>query len=174
MPGSTSSRLAGALAVIALLCVSATAQTIPVPESEKPFRYNGSGYVVLGMGACKHRVTNTSLAGGGDAFLWQGLTLGGDIGYYRFVERNSNPFGIASLNIGYSFVNRDTPGRIEPFLRAGFPGAAFAHGGGTAAFSLGGGLNYWFRKRMAIRAEFRATGVDEEALAMFRIGLAFR
>jgi hypothetical protein len=142
-------------------------------QATKPYRYNGSGYITFGAGTCNHRVTNISVGGGGDAFLWRGLTLGGDIGYFRFVEGNTKPFGIATLNVGYHFVDRVEPRRIEPFASVGVLGAAFA-GGATPAASLGGGLNYWLKPRIGIRSEVRVTGFEEEAIVMFRIGLSFR
>ncbi len=140
-----------------------------------PFRYNGNAYVAYGIGTCMHGVTNTSVAGGGEGFLWRGLTLGGDVGYYRFVERNSKGFGIATLETGYHFVNRDAPGRFDPFVSAGLVGAAFAPGGGAIqTASAGGGMNYWFKRRVGLRTEVRISGNSDDALILFRIGFSFR
>lgn len=170
MSGSACRKLPlAALVFVPVLVAQATPPTLP---GSSPFRYNGAGFVTLGVGGCRHGVSNVSVSGGGDAFLWRGLTLGGDIGYYRFTN-SSRPFGIASLNIGYNFADRNTPGRWEPFLAVGFPGVAFA-GGATPALSAGGGVHYWFHRKVGLRTEFRATIVEDDALSMFRIGFSFR
>lgn len=141
-------------------------------ETATEQRYNGSGYVAAGVGTCLHRVGNVNVVGGGDAFLYRGLSLGGELGYYRFME-NSPGFGVTTLNVGYHFVNRDRPGRVEPFVSAGVLGAAFG-GGAVGAGSLGGGINYWFHRRVALRLEGRLYGMGDEALVLFRIGMSFR
>ncbi|MFB3827294.1 MAG: hypothetical protein ACE15B_11020 [Bryobacteraceae bacterium] len=141
---------------------------------EKPFRYNGSGYADFGVGSCAHRVGTVSFGGGGDGFLWRGLAATGDIGYYRFVERGSQGFGVGTVGVGYHFVNRSRPGKFDPFVSAGLLGAGFSEGISAAA-SIGGGANYWFSRRAGLRMEFRATGFAAgEALGMFRIGFSFR
>jgi hypothetical protein len=153
---------------ISCACLPAAGETAATP------RYNGAGYLTFGVGACQHRVTNTSVSGGGYGLLWKGLALGGDIGYYRFVERNSNGFGIGTIDVGYHFVNRARPGRLDPFVSMGIVGVGFVSGGAGAAGSLGGGVNYWFKPRLGLRTEFRVHGFCEEAIAMFHIGLSFR
>jgi len=143
-------------------------------QTEKPFQYNGSGYVDFGVGTCAHGVTTVSIGGGGDAFLWRGVTLGGDIGYYRFVERGSNGFGVGTAGIGYRFTDRNAPRRFDPFVNAGLLGGAFAEGI-VPAVAFGGGVNYWFKRRLGLRAEVRANGFGGgEALIMFRVGFTFR
>ncbi len=154
------------LIVMAGLWAPLGAETV----GEKP--YYGSGYAALGLGSCMHGVTNVSFAGGGDAFLYRGLTLGGDIGHYRFVERGGNGFGIGGVNAGYHFVNRRRAARIEPFVSAGL---AMAFGNGSSpGGSFGGGVNYWFSRRIGLHLEGRAYGFAGEALAKFRVGISFR
>ena len=42
--------------------------------------------------------------------------------------------------------------------------------------NLGGGLNYWFRRNIGLRVEFRGYpgGVDLNSFAEFRVGVSFR
>lgn len=140
---------------------------------EKPYRYYGSGYVVASIGSLQEEALPIYVfAGGGDAFLWRGITLGADIGYHRFSPGVA--FGLTTLNVGYSFANRNQRGKFEPFANIGLLGAAFTGRGAAAAVALGGGLNYWFRPRVGFRAEVRTTGVDELNMVMIRVGLSFR
>jgi hypothetical protein len=158
----------GLLASAAGLLAPAAGQTV------KPYRYDGGGYVAYGIGACHHGVTNVSVGVGGHAFLWRGLTLGGDIGYYRFAERNSSGFGIATLDVGYHFVDRRKPGKLDSYFAAGVVGLAFGPGSATSAASVSGGINYWFKPRLGLHTGFRVTAIPWEAIAMFRVGLSFR
>ena len=135
-------------------------------------RYYGSGYAVLGMGSCVHGVGNVSVAGGGDAFLYRGLTFGGEIGHYQFVERNSNGFGLGGLNAGYHFGNRRGAARVEPFVSGGL-GLAFRNSASLGG-SFGGGVNYWFSRRVGLRLEGRAYGFREDAIVKFGVGISFR
>ena len=157
------------LAAIAVLASPAAENT-----TAESFRYNGSGYVTFGVGRCQHQYTNLSVSGGGQGFLWKGLALGGDIGYYQFQDQNNQGYGIGTLTVGYHFVNRDKPGRFDPFVSAGVPGVVFARGGVAAAASLGGGVTYWFKPRIGLRTEARVHVFGEEAIAMFHVGLSFR
>lgn len=154
-----------------LACAVALSAGAQEPGS---YRYNGSGYVTYGMGICQHRVTNVSAGAGGEGFLWRGLTLGGDIGYYRFIERGRYAIGATTLNVGYNFANRSRAGRFDPFVNAGVLGLAFGAGGAARAMALGGGTNFWFKRRLGLRTEARLAGIAGEVLVMFRVGLAFR
>ena len=154
------------LIVMAGLAAPLGAETV----GEQP--YYGSGYAALGLASCVHGVGNVSFAGGGDAFLYRGLALGGEIGYYRFVERGSNAFGLGGLNAGYHFINRRRPGKIEPFVSGGL--AAAFRNSVTPGVTFGGGVNYWFSRRVGLRLEGRAYGFAGEALAKFGVGISFR
>jgi hypothetical protein len=154
------------LIVMAGLAAPLGAETV----GDKP--YYGSGYAVLGLGSCVHGVGNVSVAAGGEGFLYRGLTLGGEIGHYRFVERSSSGFGIAGVNAGYHFVNRRRPGRVEPFVSGGL--AAAFRSAVTPGVTFGGGVNYWFSRRVGVRLEGRGYGFAGEAIAKFGVGISFR
>ncbi len=137
-------------------------------------RYNGSGYATFGVGGCQHRYVNLSVSGGGEAFLWRGLSLGGEVGYYQFRDWGNSSFGIATLNPGYHFTDRRLDSKFDPYVTVGLLGVGFTSRWHTGAGSLGAGLNYWLKNRIGIRAEGRIYGVSEEVIAKFRIGLVFR
>ncbi len=135
-------------------------------------RFNGNA--TFGAGTCQHGVANVSLGGGVNALLWRGLNVGIDAGSYSFVKGNIRPALVSTINVGYQFGNRTTTGKVNPFADFGILGLAAGPGGYAPAASLGGGVNYWLKPRLALRTEFRAYAIGEEAIAMFRIGIAFR
>jgi len=142
-------------------------------EPEKPFRYNGNGHVYFTAGSCRHGYALAGAGGGGEGLLWRGLALGGDITYQSFV--GDFGFGTAGLNVGYHFVNRDKPGKFDPFVKIIPLGVAVTSGGMGGWGGMGGGLNYWFKRSMALRTEVHVQYVaDDETMIVFRIGLAFR
>lgn len=159
---------------LALLASAAGLLAPAVGQNVKPYSYDGGGYVAYGIGACQHGVKNVSVGLGGQAFVWRGLSVGGDIGYYRFVERNNSGFGVATLDVGYHFVDRRKPGKVDPYFGAGVVGAAFAPGGAIPAVAFSGGVNYWFKPRLGLHTGFRLGVMGGEAIAMFRAGLSFR
>jgi hypothetical protein len=137
-------------------------------------RYNTTGYATFGIGVCQHRVTNVSVAGGGSADVWRGLAVGADLGFFRFVERNSSAFGIGTANLGYRYVNRKKPGKFEPFVDTGL-GLAFAGGEAASALSAGAGTYYWLKDRVGLRTEGRVYVIARsEAIVMVRVGISFR
>ena len=139
---------------------------------EKPFQYNGNGHVYFSSGVCQHGYKHIGAGGGGGAFLWRGLTLGGSAGYHQFVDDFG--FGLASLDVGYHFTDRKRPKRFDPFVNLSPVGVVFASGAaGTGG--VGGGVNYWFKERLGLRTEVRVQVIGvEESVVMFRIGVNFR
>jgi hypothetical protein len=147
------------------------------PQDEtanKTFKYNGLGYTFFSAGACQHGYANVGVGGGGEGFLWRGLTIGADVGYYRFPADRNSGYGVATLGPGYHFVNRNKRAKLDPFVNGNILGIAFAPGGVAAAGSLGGGVNYWFKERMGLQIGGQVQGACCEAIAQFRIGLTFR
>ena len=142
-------------------------------EAAKPFRYDWNSHAGFVLGTCWHGYALIGAGGGGEAFAWRGLTFGGDLAAQRFVAGDP-VFGLLSANVGYHFVDRQRPARFDPFINW-IIGGAFAENFWTGASGMGGGLNYWFRKRIGLRTEarFQVAG-EEEGLLMFRIGLSFR
>lgn len=142
-------------------------------EAEKPFHYNWNSHASFVLGTCWHGYTLAGAGGGAEAFAWRGLTLGGDVAAQRFLDGDP-VFGLLSANVGYHFVDRQRPARFDPFINL-IIGGAVARDFWAGASGMGGGLNYWFSKRMGLHTEarFQVAGEDE-GLLMVRIGLSFR
>jgi len=125
------------------------------------------------IGRCWHGYTLAGAGGGAEAFVWRRLTVGGDLTMQRFVGEEPT-FGLLSAKVGYHFGNRQKPGKLDPFIDF-IVGSAFTKRIMVSSAGVGGGLNYWFRDRLGLRAEgrFQMARV-EEGLCLFRIGLSFR
>jgi len=162
----------GTVLPLAILLLPAA---LAAQATSKPFRYNGSGTVFFSAGACQHGNLNVGVGAAGEGFLWRGLTLGGEAGYYRFPADPDVGYGVFMIGPGYHFVNRNKPAKIDPYLNLRLVGGAFSSGGFSGAGGLGAGANYWFKERLGLQ-----TGVQvhvlaiEEAIVSFRVGLAFR
>ena len=139
--------------------------------AEKPFRYDGNWYGFTNLGACMH---GYGLFGGGlgaEGLLWKGITAGVDTSYQSFTD--GWHFGMASVQLGYHFVNRNKRAKWDPFATYGV-GIGFTEGGYGGSGNLGGGFNYWFKDRIALRVEARIHGVAGEVIVTGRIGVSFR
>ncbi len=147
------------------------------PQAEpavKTFKYNGNGYTFFSAGACLHGYSNVGVGGGGEGFIVRGLTVGAEIGYYRFPADRNAGYGVATVYPGYHFVNRKKPGKWDPYVRGTGVGLGFARGGVATAMHLGGGLNYWFKERIGLQTGGQLQVIGEEGLVLFRVGLTFR
>lgn len=106
--------------------------------------------------------------------MWRGVTVGGEIGSFRFVEPNSRSILLTTVNVGYQFGKRTRTGKVNPFVEYALLGLGIGAGEYAPAGYLSGGVNYWFKPRVGLRTEFRVYGIGEEAIAMFRVGITFR
>jgi len=92
----------------------------------------------------------------GEGFLWRGLTLGGEAGYYRFPADRNAGYGVFMIGPGYHFVNRDKPAKIDPYLNLSVAGLAWAPGGFASAGGLGGASTTGSRRGSASRPACRS------------------
>jgi hypothetical protein len=137
-------------------------------------QYNGNYHAFGVMGACQHGYRLFGGGAGAEGLVGKGVSLGADVSYQSFA--GGGGFNMITGQFGYHFVDRSKPLRWDPFVTLGAGGAFASEGGGSATVNFGGGFNYWFKPRIALRAEFRAHALAqaEEVLASARIGLSFR
>jgi hypothetical protein len=143
-------------------------------DADTSFRYKGYGYANVSVGKCQHGYLNVGVGGGGEGFLWRGLTIGADLGYYDFPADRSSGYGVLTLSTGYHFADRNQPKKLDPYVSVGLLGLAAGMGGRAGSGNLGGGVNYWFKERTGLQAGAQILVVGEEALVVFRIGATFR
>jgi len=151
-----------------------TALAAAAAAQSKPFRYNGSVHAEGNMGVCVHGYAFGGAGGGGEAFLWKGLTLGARASGNTFSDYG--PIGIFQGEVGFHAVDRSRERGADPFVSAGIGVASLGTGSRNsgASASLGGGLNYWFNRHVALRMEGRIIAISGDGIIVFQIGAAFR
>ncbi|MBL8233778.1 MAG: hypothetical protein JNL98_35095 [Bryobacterales bacterium] len=155
-------RIAGAL----ILAIAATAAHGQVPRSH--------GYVVQGFGQVDSNAFGHT-AFGGEGAVWKGVSVGGEIGAaYGLGGKYPPTIGFANLSAGYHFTAGRKDTKFDPFVMTG-PTLAFRNGTG-GGWHLGAGLNYWFKERVGLRAEFRTNAITSDLYhwPQFRVGITFR
>jgi len=144
-------------------------------ESEPP---RGTANVFFGGGgafADGERAGVLQFGGGGEGRLYKGLSAGAELGYVHPGESFRNGFGLLSTNGTYRFWNAWPSQKVVPFVTAGYS-LAFRNGTANLA-NFGGGVDYWFRQRAALRLEVRdhiwpgESGIPTSHILMFRVGL---
>jgi len=140
---------------------------------EKP---EGWGYGFFAPGVFTPGTTSSLHFGvGGEGLVYKGLGVGGELGYLAPTRASSLGIGVASLDGSYHFLTRSPEQKVVPFVTGGY---TLGFRSGTANFlNYGGGVQYWFSRRLALRLEFRdhvhVTGGVAHGLG-FRVGVAFR
>jgi hypothetical protein len=130
-----------------------------------------SGFVYGGATFGKRRMDGAGRFGAGlDFRLGPRLDLGGELGTIH-----KGDVGIlASANLTYHMAPQRHR-EWDPFLTGGVSAARISGVGGLYV-NLGAGANYWVRRRVAFRGEFRGYpgGQDLGGFAEFRFGVTFR
>lgn len=98
------------------------------------------------------------------------VTAGGEVGGIR-----DNGSGVVvSGNLGVH-LRRHVESGLDPFVTGGVTGLRV--GGESGAYAnFGGGANYWLRRHVGVRAEFRTYpgGQDLNSFSEFRFGISLR
>ncbi len=168
----------GAGVVLVALAISSWAHSQTgnrAPSGEVPQRHAAQGYLFFAPGAVVTSYGSAAtwhFGGGGEALVYKGLGVGGEIGYVTPARDWSAGIGILSVDGSYHFAQNR---RISPFVTGGY---SLGFRQGHANFvNFGGGLTYWFRDRHGIRVEFRdhlePQYTDAHYLSV-RIAYAFR
>ncbi|MGO8737245.1 MAG: hypothetical protein ACLQVM_31145 [Terriglobia bacterium] len=74
------------------------------------------------------------------------------------------------------FISRDSKRKFDPFVDGGF--SLLVGSGVAVAIHYGGGMNYWLRRRIGLRFEFRHHIWSVESgetvnMVGFRVGIVF-
>ncbi len=166
---------------LAMLCCLALLTPAVVLGQENEPKRTGHGYVFVAPGAatsfdCRSCTFGTlHFGGGGEATFYKGLGIGAELGYLVPIENMSSGLGLASINAVYIFRSKGKA-KLEPFLTGGGT-LGFASGGAFGGINFGGGVQYWMRKRVGLRIEFRdhvPTESYSSHLFEGRVGFAFR
>jgi hypothetical protein len=159
--------------------------------AQEPNLSRGQGYIffALGMGdigpAGHTYQQNIHIGAGGEAFIDKGLAVGAELGAVGPTKTGYGlgwfdwAFGLGSANLSYHFLPSTIDRKFEPFLTAGY--SMFFHHGVFNGYNVGGGVNVWMNKDVALRFEGRfhsayhgEAGGDTHNFAGFRMGITFR
>jgi hypothetical protein len=143
----------------------------------------GMGYVFAAPGSVTNRGAQTAtlqLGVGGEGRIYKGLAAGAEIGGLMPIGQSSwastDGLGIFSVNGYYHFANATRSGKLIPFVTAGVTTAGNL-GWAERWFNVGGGVDYWFKKRVGLRVEFRdqvdANHYEPIHFAGLRVGLVW-
>ena len=125
------------------------------PEAARAPNPRAQGYTLFGIASPVGDAGNVmTLGGGGEAFVYKGLAVGGDMNYLFTGGRFTYGLGLASANPSYHFRGLDPDGQWVPFVTGGY---TLAIRDGTANMgNYGGGVTYWVRPHWGARVEVRA------------------
>jgi opacity protein-like surface antigen len=119
---------------------------------------------------------------GGEFFVRKGLAVGPEFAYAGpdWSFSTGAAVGVGSFDASYHFLGRKTRRRLEPFVTGGY---SLYFGDRTVfqnGLNLGGGVNFWVAKHVALRLEIR----DQDHInyfhsqftrfVAFRVGMTFR
>ncbi len=161
------------MAAVIILSHSVWAAVEVRAAENEALEHRGQGYAFFAPGAIVfdgYRIGTLHIGGGGEALIYKGIGIGGEMGYFAPWRELSNGAAILSLDGSYRF-NRDR--KLSPFVSGGCS-LGIRNGYGRLV-NFGGGVNYWFRDKIGIRLEFRDF-VDRGGgqLISGRIGISFR
>jgi hypothetical protein len=117
------------------------------------------------------------VGGGGEGHLTDRFALGGEIGVLKpTTNQYAITTGLASITPAFHFIRKDSKRKFDPFVDGGL--SLLAGRGAGFAIHYGGGTNYWLRRRIGLRFEFRDHIWSVEAgeavhLVDFRVGVVF-
>lgn len=165
------------LLVVALPLAGAAQSVAPKAKQTTNGDGYGYGYIFAAPGGVSSGGDGTlHIGGGGEGVFNNGIGIGAELGYLHLFESFDDGLGTFSLNGSYHFLKASKSEKVAPFITAGYTG--FLGGGGYLnGVNFGGGVNYWFKRRVGLRFEFRDNiPADNSAphILNVRVGLTFR
>jgi hypothetical protein len=115
--------------------------------------------------------------GGDEGHLTDRFALGAEIGVLKPVTNQyAVTTGLESVTPAFHFIPRGSKRKFDPFVDGGL--SVLAGRGAAFAIHYGGGMNYWLRRCIGLRFEFRDHIWSIEAgeavhLVDFRVGVVF-
>jgi hypothetical protein len=119
------------------------------------------------------------VGGGGEGRITDRFALGGEVGVLKpTTNQYAITTGLVTVTPAWYFIRRGSKSKLDPFVDGGLS-LLFGGGGAGGGFHYGGGLNYWLRRRVGLRFEFRDHIWSPESgesvhLVEFRTGIIVR
>jgi len=162
--------------MVSLISLVVMAQT--VAHGAKQVTNNpsyGYGYLFVAPGVASGGSATLHIGGGGEVIFNNGFGMGAEVGYLGPIEAMGQGFGVFSVNGSYYFLKANQSEKVAPFVTGGYTG--IFRSGYASGINFGGGVNYWFKKRVGLRFEIRDNLVALDGAAHLlnaRIGLTVR
>ncbi len=135
---------------------------------------SSNGYVFFAPGTVTGGGGVFDFGGGAEAILGKIVGVGGELSAITSTHF-TGIVGLADVN-GYGHFIPNRHSRFDPFVTAGY--SLMFRDGHMNLFNVGGGMNYWFRKTVGLRVEFRDHILRDsgraEHYAAWRVGFSFR
>ncbi len=113
--------------------------------------------------------------GGAEGVIGKGIGVGAELGFLAPREDVGEGLGVFSPNGYYHFPGRNKDRKVDPFVTAGY--TLFFRSGHANLWNVGGGVNYWFAKRVGMKLELRDHIWSDGGTLHYwgvRIGVTFR
>ena len=164
-----------------LLCIGILSIAAPFVRSAdsrmQPTAW-GDGYYTVGLGIFAGGGGNNGVTGnsslGGEVFVFRGFAVGGEGG---LLGGGSCCLPHISVNAARHFAkSRFRTKGLVPFVTGGFTVGSPEPGISVKGFNAGGGVTWWFRNRVGLRAEIRDYIFPPEHVNFLalRFGISFR
>jgi hypothetical protein len=157
-----------------ILSISFFAFLLPALALGQEQSSKAQGYAFVGLGDYRG-TTQLHFGGGLETDLYKGLGFSLDAGYVADAKYLSSGIGIFSPNGRYAF-RRSSDSKLIPYVTAGY--SLLFRTGTANGFNYGGGIDYWFAKKVGIKVEFRdhilTQFYDNPHIYQFRAGFSFR
>jgi hypothetical protein len=121
---------------------------------------------------------------GGEVLGRNGLGAGVELAYAGpdWSFSGSGAIGVGSANVSYHFLAYKDRKRIDPFATGGYSLYFGQRTTFVSGYNLGGGMNFWVLKHVALRSEIRYQGginafdgfSQFQHYVAFRFGMTFR
>ncbi len=135
--------LSSAAVVLLALATPAWAQSV-----------TGLGFATLGPGSVSGGGGTTLHLSGGGELLYKGAGMLTEIGFLGPTSELSEGLGVFSLNGVYHIRMRGEPApAVSPFVTGGY--SLFFREGHQNLWNFGGGIDWWFGRRVGLRLEMR-------------------
>ena len=152
--------------------------------ADSPIGWQGYLFLAPGTGAIGRFVNgraNIHVGGGGEALVYKGLGVGGEIGAVTPWSSPGGGFicclsqttiGLTSTNFSHHVLPGSADPRLEPFVTGGY--SLFFGRPHSSGYNVGAGLNVWVNKSVAMRLEVREQKSYWHEVFGIRIGVTFR
>jgi hypothetical protein len=133
-----------------------TAFVPAVAQMSNSYVYAFGGPVVVPRSAFTRWNGNfVHVGAGGEGRITDRFAMGADLGVLKPVTNQyAITAGLASVSPAFHFRSPNAKSKLDPFVDGGLS-MLFGRGGAGAALHYGVGANYWLRRRIGLRFEFR-------------------